>query len=159
MLTGTEAKKKIHDFLKTAKALAIVTVGNPLRRDDGAAIFLGELLKEEIDNVFIANQAPENFVYKLIRERFSHILIIDAAEMNLQSGEMGVIQREDLLQGEIMTHSISIRFFTHLLQKLRRKILIIGIQPEDRGLGQNLSPVVKVGVKEIWGEILEALKS
>lgn len=153
-------KPKLQQFFAGTdeKDCAIVTVGNPLRKDDGAAVCLGRLLEHDINNVFITNQAPENFTYKLIQEGYSHILIIDAAEMELPPGSSAILKREDLLEGEIVTHSIPIRFFTSLMERLKREVLILGIQPKDRGFGQTLSSEVKQKVKKLAREIKEMAK-
>lgn len=153
-------KTKLQQFFSGTeeKDRAIVTVGNPLRKDDGAAVVLGRLLETELENVFVTNQAPENFIYKLIQEGYSHILIIDAAEMELPPGESAILQRENLLRGEIVTHSISIRFFTSLMERLKRKVLVLGIQPKDRGFGQTLSLEVEQKVKKLACVIKEATK-
>lgn len=158
-INGKGRSKVQSFFLGTdAKKRAIVTVGNPLRKDDGAAVVLGRILKNELENVFITHQAPENFIYKLIKEGYSHILILDAAEMQLSPGSSAVLEREDILAGEIMTHSMPIRFFTSLMERLGRNVLIVGIQPKDRGFGEMLSPVVEQKVKKLAAFIKKSVE-
>lgn len=154
-----KGKIKLQKFLSDATKLGIVAVGNSLRNDDGVALFLGKSLKKNFEHVYITEQAPENFIYKLLKEEYTHILIVDAAEMNLSPGRSAVIQKEALMGGKIMTHSIPISFFSHLMEILEVSVLILGIQPKDRSFGQSLTPEVKKGAEKVRKIILHSLTS
>lgn len=142
-LASQKGKQAFQTFLFKAKKLAIITVGNPLRRDDGIGVYIGKLLEKHLENVFIAEQAPENFMYKVMKGDYTHVLIIDAAEINLSPGKIGILRKEDIFEKEITTHSIPLRFYTALINQLNKEILILGIQPKNRKIGLDISEEVR----------------
>ena len=77
-------------FLK--KRLMIWGMGNPLHGDDGAGVRAAELLQERLRGqegyeVRICETQPENFLGLLRRHPPERLLICDASDMGLPSGE------------------------------------------------------------------------
>lgn len=153
-LASQKGKLTLQNFLLKTKKLAIITVGNPLRRDDSIGVYLGKILEKKLENVFIAEQAPENFMYKIIKEDYTHILIIDAAEIKLSPGKIGILQKEDIIEKEVTTHSIPLRFYTALIKQLNKEILILGIQPKNRKIGLEISKEVRKAANNLAKRII-----
>lgn len=156
-LTSQKGTLILQNFLLKAKKLAIITVGNPLRRDDSIGVYLGKILEKKLENVFITEQAPENFMYKVIKEDYTHVLIIDAAEIKLSPGEIGILQKEDIIEEEITTHSIPLRFYTALIKRLNKEILILGIQPKSRKIGLEISKEVRKAANSLAKRIINCV--
>jgi len=134
----------------------IVAVGNPLRGDDGAGIYVGKLLEGRLPVVF-AHTAPENFVGVLRRAR-EPLIFVDAARMGLEPGEFALVDPADV-DGIVQTHSVP---FSVLVGYLGGKeVLFIGIEPARTDLGEDLTPPVREGCEKVariilegrWGEI------
>ncbi len=128
----------------------IVAVGNPLRGDDGAGIYVGKLLEDRLPVVF-ALTAPENFVGVLRRAR-EPVIFVDAARMGLRPGEFALVNPSDV-DGVVHTHSVP---FSVLIGYLDGKeILFIGIEPERTDLGETLTASVREGCERVARIILE----
>src|SRR5512139_1179701 len=77
----------------------LLTVGNGMMGDDGAGVLLGQMLQEhplEKWTVVHGGLMPEN-VLPLVREmNASHVLVVDAADMDLPPGSIRRIHAERL---------------------------------------------------------------
>ena len=85
-------------------------VGSVLRSDDGAGMYIIELLETDIqqeDVLFIAGStAPENFTGVIKDFAPDRLFIIDAAYMGLPVGEAGVIETVDIAGMSFSTHML-----------------------------------------------------
>lgn len=73
-------------------------MGNRLKSDDGVGPFIIDKLKRQnIENeklMFIdAETVPENFTGKIRKENPTHLIIVDACLMNLNPGEMQIVDK------------------------------------------------------------------
>ena len=93
----------------------IVGVGNPLRRDDGVGVEVVNRLKGKISNDKIllieSENVPESFIEPIVEFNPSHILIIDAALLGLESGSMKLTNSSEVSGVAISTHALPIQVF------------------------------------------------
>ncbi len=128
----------------------IVAVGNPLRGDDGAGIYVGKLLEGKLPVIFV-HTAPENFVGVLRRAR-DPVIFVDAARMGLEPGEFALVSPAEV-DGIVQTHSVPFSVLTGYLEG--KEVLFIGIEPANTDLGEGLTPPVREGCERLARIILE----
>jgi len=131
--------------------IAIVGIGNTLRRDDAFGPALIARLQGEVEALCIdAGPAPENYLGKIARAKPDTILIVDALYLGLAPGEYSILKKDDIAKGGLSTHDISPRMFIEYLQKqTTADIFILGVQPESVSFGEGLSDSVKKALDEI----------
>ncbi len=156
--------------LRDTSRLAVIGIGADLREDDAVGNILArELVTEieanhqpapgtdyerstdeyvKIDGLLVLNAtvAPEQYITLVKRFVPDTVLIIDAAAMgkHAKPGDIAFIGATELDASTFSTHTISLRFFIEILNTLglKARFLIVGIQPEKLGYGEELSPAV-----------------
>jgi hydrogenase 3 maturation protease len=140
----------------TAEGLTVIlTVGNPLRRDDGAGPYIaGKARKSAAVRMIDAGERPEDFMEKVIAMEPASIVFIDAAEFGGSAGEIRVLPEHIIPDTGLSTHAFSLRFLAALLREnTGARITFIGIQSGDAGFGEGLSPGVQRACDEIAAQI------
>ncbi len=142
--------------LENAGKVAVLGVGSELRGDDVAGIMAAEQI-ERISRpkttapelkVFMGQTAPENLTGEIKRFRPTHLIIIDAADLDGQPGEIVLIEPEDVGGTSFCTHSLPTKVMTdYLLQSFNFQIIIIGIQPKTLAVGASPSKEVAAAAK------------
>ena len=156
-------RDEIAGWLKGFKSLAIMGIGNPLRGDDAIGVEIVKRLEKGLpENVALFNceMVPENFLGDIERFRPSHILMIDAAQLDLESGDARVIPTEKITGVALSTHTMPLSLTAEILRgNLGAEIVLLGIKPERTEFGEGLSPRLEKASKEIADNILEAIKA
>ncbi|MDP3065323.1 MAG: hydrogenase maturation peptidase HycI [Methanobacteriaceae archaeon] len=121
-------------------------MGNEILGDDALGSFLAQSLIG-IDDKIIAldgGVVPENFSGTIKKENPTHILLVDAVEMEEAPGYVRMVEKDEIFNYSISTHSIPISFLIKYLKAgTNATIALIGIQPESMELGEEMSPSVK----------------
>jgi hydrogenase 3 maturation protease len=153
-------ESQLSTFLSDCEKLIVLGVGNELKSDDGVGPFIIKRLKEEsIENknlLFIdAKTVPENFTGKIRKEKPTHLIIVDACLMDLNPGDMQIVDKYEFANIGISTHSMSLSFFVRYLEKdTEIEIIFVGIEPETMDWGAK--PTLKV--ENAANEFIETLK-
>ena len=129
-----------------------INTGNT-RLDEGLDSYFNELnvdvnesLVERLNNTFLINggSVPENFTGLIKKCNPSHIILIDASLMNLDAGEINIVNKDNIVDISISTHSMSLSYLIKYLELEKDyNILFIGIEPEIMDLSFELSPKIK----------------
>ncbi len=129
-----------------------INTGNT-RLDEGIDSYFNELdvdvnesLVERLNNTFLINggSVPENFTGLIKKCNPSHIVLIDASLMNLEAGEINIVNKDNIVDVSISTHSMSLSYLIRYLELEKDyNILFIGIEPEIMDLSFELSPKIK----------------
>ncbi|MCC6012762.1 MAG: hydrogenase maturation peptidase HycI [Candidatus Verstraetearchaeota archaeon] len=154
-------KEDLLVFLKDAKKLLFVGIGNKLRKDDGAgSIIISRLKRRGIKSVIDCEIMPENFIGKIKRINPTHIIFFDAIDMGEKPGTYRVISENELCERFISTHRLPIKILFKILKEEipNVKILLIGIQPKNIEFGKGLSKSVNKGINSLIEEIIEVIK-
>jgi hydrogenase 3 maturation protease len=135
----------------------IVGIGNPLRGDDGFGPALIGRLQGKTNLVCIdAGNAPENCLGRIAREEPDTLLLVDVAQLDLEPGQYGVLQPEEILKCGLTTHDMSSRMLIEFLQnQTQAKIFMLAVQPQDISLGEPISECLLKTLEEIELLILE----
>jgi len=154
-----DVKEKLRKFLRGAKKIAILCIGNPLRGDDGVGIYIGEKLEERVSNatVFLGYNAPESVLFKIIDGDYSHVIIIDSGFIGEKAGDIRIADENRLPDDIITTHYFSPGLLVKLLKEYGKKVLIITIYPKKIDFNECLSDVVKNAADNLVRIIEEVL--
>ena len=140
--------------------IVIVTLGNELRGDDGAGILFGNLVRGKIPlKVINGGDAPENYIGPISNECPETILVVDAMNFGGEPGDSALFSYKSLEKDSVSTHG-SLKLFAEFLERITcARLLILGIQPERLGLGEKISPLVKVGVKNLAEKFIDSVET
>jgi hydrogenase 3 maturation protease len=141
----------------------ILGIGNEMRGDDG----LGSVLAQELSNledknitIFDGKTVPENFTGAIKRETPSHIIIVDAVEMDETPGHVKLVFKEEIANYSISTHAMPLSFLINYLETTTSaKIMLMGIQPKDMDLIDNMSPEIHESLNYVLKLFKHTLKN
>ncbi len=158
-------KPELRTFLKDCQKVVILTIGNELRGDDGLGPLFAQNLSSELEKSPIKNgqisqedkiiiidggMVPENFTGSIRKENPTHIIIVDAVEMDKKPGTIKLINKDKIAQYNVSTHAMPLSFLIKYLETTGSfKVCLVGMQPKTMELGDNLSQEVKESVKEM----------
>ncbi len=152
MINSKNTKEEIEDDLKiwlsNSQRVIVAGIGNPLRKDDFVGVEIVRKLKNQVSKfvrLIECEDVPESFIEPIAEFEPTHILIIDAAMLDLKPGESKLIEVSELIeQSPISTHALPLRIFCEYLAKTTgAKIALLLMQPEDTGFGEGLTSKLK----------------
>jgi hydrogenase 3 maturation protease len=143
-----EIKIALENWLSNAQKVVIAGIGNPLRKDDFVGVEIVRNLQNKVSqSVYLieCETVPESFIEQITEFKPTHILIIDAALLNLKSGSSKLVEPGQMAeQTPISTHALPLRIFCEYLAKTTgAKIALLLIQPKDADFGEGLTTELK----------------
>jgi hydrogenase 3 maturation protease len=156
-------KHKLHN----AQRVAVLGIGSDLRGDDVAGILAAQQIGKIIGHkktspevrVFIGETAPENLTGEIKRFQPTHLIIIDAAELNKEPGHIEIMEPETIGGTSFCTHSLPLKvIIAYLLESFRFQAIIIGIQPKTLIFGSQPTKEVLASAKKLSASIAKLLK-
>ena len=149
-------------MIKNSK-LKVIAVGNDLYGDDGVGNAVLRAL-EQIPDMLDAELIDGATDALGLIDHFSdtdHVIIVDAAQMGEKPGTVKIFSKEEvklkIKMDHLSVHGISLAETFDIAQavdSLPEKITIIGIEPKNIGISQNLSDVVMQSIPEIVSNII-----
>ncbi len=144
------------DSVDRPKHVTLVGVGNPIKGDDFAGLYVASKLRRRyganpnkyvrITKELTPERVFSNFARtKRLNETF---LIIDSVEANLDPGSIVFASLADTKYGFFGTHNIPLKLFSDLRPSLAG-IFVVGIQPENLEIGEGLSNTVRSSADRI----------
>jgi hydrogenase 3 maturation protease len=123
------------------RKILFVGIGNLLRQDDGIGVYISTRLKET-DNIKVitAEVSIENYIGKINSTDHDILVLIDCVDMKDKPGTCELMHPDRVHDMTFNTHNISLK---RLSEFFRNEILILAIQPEKIGFGENLSYIVR----------------
>jgi len=143
-----DIKNNLKNWLSKAQRVIVAGIGNPLRKDDFVGVEIVRSLQNKVSqSVYIieCETVPESFMESITEFKPTHILVIDAALLNLKPGSSKLIEPGQMIrQTAISTHALPLRIFCEYLAKTTgAKIALLLIQPKDAGFGEGLTAELK----------------
>ena len=143
----------------------VLGIGNRLGGDDAAGTWVVDMLNQrrhrtmalvpaEIMAIDVGT-APESYTSVIRRQRPDLLILVDAADMGLPPGAMRAITPEKISILSFSTHNIPLSTFISYVEEFCGEILLVGVQPEQTGMGNGLSKAVRKSVKKLAETILE----
>ena len=123
------------------RKILFVGIGNLLRQDDGIGVYISTRLRES-DNIKVitAEVSIENYIGRINSTDHDTLVLIDCVDMKKLPGTVELIHPERVHDMTFNTHNISLK---RLSEFFRNEVLILAIQPEKIGFGENLSYIVR----------------
>lgn len=136
---------------------AIVTIGNTLRGDDGAACAVFEKLKGKVTVGLVdTGTVPENYIGLIIQKAPESLIVIDAVDFDSAPGDIRIFEAEQLSNIVLSTHTLSPHLFVDMIRtQLEVDVYFIGIQPAQTKMGQSLSKPVSAAVDRLAETLIE----
>jgi hydrogenase 3 maturation protease len=156
-------KKKLHN----ARRVAVLGIGSELRGDDVAGLLAAQQIEKAIRGktalpevrVFIGETAPENLTGEIKKFQPTHLIIIDAAELNKKPGHIEIMEPETIGGTSFCTHSLPLKIIIgYLLESFKFQAIIIGIQPKTLTFGAQATKEVVAAAKHLAKTITKLLK-
>jgi hydrogenase 3 maturation protease len=148
-------EQQLKIFTEKYSKIIFLCIGNEMRGDDGLGPLIAKNLTKLFKNqskllVINAETVPENYTGLIRKETPSHIIFIDAVEMDRNPGSIKLIKYEEIAEYNISTHAMPLSFMIKYLESFTNaKILLIGIQPKNMEMSDPVSKEVKSGVAEL----------
>ena len=106
----SETENRLRNWFYNARSVVIAGIGNPLRKDDFVGVEIVRNLENKVsDAVYLieCETVPENFIEPIIKFNPSHVLIIDAALLNLEPGSSKLLSSKQLTERHVVsTHAL-----------------------------------------------------
>lgn len=143
-----------------AGRVCLLALGNVDYGDDGLGVGLGKrLLAIGMQDVTLAGTTPERYLGGLMRERFEHVLFLDAVEFGAAPGSVVLLDASAISSRfpQISTHKISLAVLSQWAEANGAKAWLLGVQPESLKPGQRLTETVETTL-EALSSLLESLR-
>ena len=154
------------------KSCLILGVGNTLRRDDGAGPAAVQRLKElkksgsiDLSSCSIVDGGTDGLGLIEYLKDYERVILIDAVNMNASPGTVRLFIPEEAVirirTDSLSTHGFGIAELLTLSRELgiQPEITIVGVQPEDTGYGEYLSPQIEAALVDICNRIIETIST
>jgi len=127
----------------------LLGIGNSLNGDDGVGIYVAERFRKDNWIPLACGTAPENFTGIIRKIRPACLVLVDAAAMGISPGEFRIIPRDKVEDVSIGTHQLPLSLLIDFLSDTASRIILIGIQPERAGTGEEISLPVRRGADRL----------
>jgi hydrogenase 3 maturation protease len=164
----TPLQETLKQKLNSAQRIAILGVGSELRGDDVAGLLAARQIEKNTKGksltsqlqVLIGETAPENLTGEIKKFEPTHLIIIDAAQLNKERGHIEVMDHETIGGATFCTHSLPLNvIITYLLESFKFQVIIIGIQPGTLTVNAQPTKEVVAAAKNLAETITTLLTS
>jgi hydrogenase 3 maturation protease len=143
-----DIETELKEWFFSAKKVVIAGIGDSLRSDDNIGPKIVEALQSKVRGEVLlleCETVPESYILDIEQFGPSHVLLIDAAEMNLEPGSAKIVGAETIPKtSAISSHVLPLRVFCEYLQKATgAKIALLLVQPKSMDLEEGLTPEVQ----------------
>jgi len=155
-------ENEISSWVRGYGKLAIMGVGNPLRRDDGVGVEIVKQLSGKVSRrvkLLDCGMVPEDFLLDVESFKPSHVLIIDAAELKAEPGEARLIPPQKIGDTTFSSHIAPLPILVNMITgDAGPNIATLGIQPSSTEFGEGLTPQLQEAAEKVVEAISRALK-
>ncbi|HLN44759.1 MAG: hydrogenase 3 maturation endopeptidase HyCI [Chloroflexota bacterium] len=157
-------KQELQNWLADHGRVVIAGIGNPIRMDDFVGVKIVQNLQGRLSkdiSLIECETVPESFMDEIVKFRPSHVLLIDAAVMQLKPGEIRLFDTTKITDfPAISTHMLPIRIFCeYITQMSGGKIALLLIQPCNTDFGEDMTPIIQDAAKKVTELLLQLLST
>jgi hydrogenase 3 maturation protease len=158
----SDFQKELRSWLSQAEKVVVAGIGNEIRSDDFVGVKIIQDLQGKVpDSVHLieCETVPESFMDEIVELKPTHVLIIDAAFLGLNPGEVRLYDAEKVDNfPAITTHMLPIRIFCdYITQMAQTKLALLLIEPKNTEFGEGLSAEVASASREVLAALLDLL--
>jgi len=129
------------------KKILFVGIGNLLKMDDGAGVFISSNIKNRSNiSSLTVEVSLENYIGKINSLDPDILVLIDIVDMNMTPGSFKLLPVNHIQDLTFNTHNISLR---RLSEFFKMPVFLLGIQPGKIDFGENMSYIVKEEAEKI----------
>lgn len=142
-------------FIENYERIVILGIGNEIRGDDALGSIIAKNLYESFNKrenilVFDGGMVPENYTGLIRKEKPSHIILLDAVDMKEDPGCIRIVEKHEIANYNISTHAMPLSFLISYIESTTdSKIILIGIQPKNMDITQNISKEVEKSIEMV----------
>jgi hydrogenase 3 maturation protease len=153
---------------ETTVRIAVLGVGNEFNGDDAAGILTVRALRRSQARAVLspsilvidAGLAPENFSGKLRSFGPQLVILIDAALMDAEPGEIRWLAWQAAAGQSASTHTLPLSMFSSFItRELGCQVALLGVQPLQTGPGYPVSLPVRNAVRRLTRGLLSNFNS
>jgi hydrogenase 3 maturation protease len=142
--------------------VVILGIGNSVRRDDfvGMAVVkrLGQARLSRV-HLIETGEVPESYLGVVEDIHPTHVLIVDAAEMDAPVGSIKLVSPEKIAGLSLSTHALPLSMVSdYIASTTNAKIALLGIQPKVIDFGEGLSQELRDIVEPLGQSIVRAVE-
>lgn len=149
----TNYEEELKAWLADAKNVAIVGVGNTMRRDDAVGVEIIKLLQGKTSPRVLLLEAetmPEDYMDRIVDFHPSHVLILDSGLIGEKAGNAKLLIPTQDARAAVSSHMLPLQVFCAYLEKaINTKILMLIIQPKNTEIGEGLTKELAKTSREI----------
>ena len=128
-----------------ADDMNIVCVGNEMCGDDGAGVRIARGLKPHVPwTIYETHTVPESFLMKIVADRPSVVLLVDALHFGADPGAFELVDARDVAGQGPSTHGPAPLAFLDILAMFHPcRRLVLGVQPSVVDFGSAMTQPVR----------------
>jgi hydrogenase 3 maturation protease len=155
-------EKELKNWFAGAKRVVIAGIGNPIRQDDFVGTKIAQDLQGKVSNnvqLIECETVPESYILEIEEFKPSHVLLIDAALLDLAPGEICLISPEQVAGfSAVSSHVLPLRVFSdYLKESTGAKVALLLVQPKNVEFGEGLSPELQAAAGRIADLLMSLL--
>jgi hydrogenase maturation protease len=141
-------KEKLSQLMtRRNKNFLFAGIGNVLRNDDGVGVYItSQIAEKTYIKTLLAEVSIENYISKINGLNPDILILVDCLNFNKESGYCDLIPVENTTEFTINSHHISLK---RVSEFFKMETWVLGIQPGNLKVGEQLSPVVKTVADDI----------
>jgi hydrogenase 3 maturation protease len=155
-------KESLKKWLNEATSVVIAGIGNEIRRDDFVGVKIIQDLQGKVSqkvHLIECETVPESFMDEIVELKPSHVLLIDAAMLQLNPGETRLYDAAKVTNiPAITTHMLPLRVFCdYITQMGQTKLALLLIEPKNTDFGEGLTEEVDESATRVVEVLLKIL--
>ncbi len=158
----SKVTRALANWLRNAREIVVMGIGNPMRRDDYVGMVVVRHLKAyTLPGVHLieTGEVPESYLGVVEENHPSHVLMIDAAEMSEQPGTARLVSPKEIEGLSLSTHTLPLSIISEYIKcRTGAKIALFAIQPGVLEFGEGLSEELSKVVEELANLVVDAVR-
>ena len=142
--------------------MVIAGIGNEIRTDDFVGVKIVQDLTGKVSkkvHLIECETVPESFMDEIVELKPSHVLLIDAAILDLEPGAVRLYDACKVANfPAITTHMLPLRVFCdYITQMGQTKLALLLIEPKNTEFGEGMSPELNDSAERVVKSLLSIL--
>jgi hydrogenase 3 maturation protease len=159
---ASRLEQSLREWLSGATRVVIAGIGNEIRMDDFVGVKIIQDLQGKVSSkvhLIECETVPESFMDEIVELKPSHVLLIDAAMLELPPGQVRLYDAEKVTHiPSITTHMLPLRVFCdYITQMGQTKLALLLIEPKKTDFGEDLTEEVSESAGHIVDVLLKIL--
>ncbi len=162
LLANDNIERELREWLRGATSIVIAGIGNEIRMDDFVGVRILQDLTGKVSkkvHLIECETVPESFMDEIVELKPSHVLLIDAAMLDLEPGAIRLYDACKVANmPAITTHMLPLRVFCdYITQMAQTKLALLLIEPKNTDFGEGLTPEIVTSAGRVAGVLLKIL--